>query len=249
MTDHGRHPASGERDSDSVYHAAPNVELMASERRYEAVLFDMDGVLIQGPSTPAHVYADAADDVVDEVGLDVPADERSLLRKHGFDERMARCCRDAGIEPERFWELRERFASRRANERLADRARPPYPDTEALADLPAPLGLVSNNRHETATFVADELFSGRFEVAIGRDPTPEGFRRRKPDPHLLERALAELDVESALYVGDRGKDLEAARAAGIDGAFLRREHNSRMSFDEPPVLDLESLAELPDALE
>lgn len=212
---------------------------------FEAVLFDMDGVLLQGPATPAEVYQYATNDAIDALGLDASRDEHAPLWKYHYDEQMAGCCRGLGVDPATFWETREQFASERENRRISEGARAPFPDTEALADLPVPLGIVSNNRDSTVTFAAQELFGDQFEVAIGRDPTLEGFRRRKPDSHYLDSALATLDVDSALYIGDRTSDVDAARAAGIAGGFLRRGHNSKMGFDEPPAVDVDGLDELP----
>lgn len=211
---------------------------------YDAVLFDMDGVLLQGPATPASVYANAADDAIAEFGLDLPEGERQILRKYNFDEQFADRCRELDVDPDRFWQTRERFASERANERLDAGRREPYSDTSIVTELPIPLGIVSNNRHRTVEFVANSLFSGQFDVAIGREPTPEGFHRRKPESYYLERAVGELDIERALYVGDRGSDLEAARAAGLDGVFVRRDHNRSMTFDQPPTVDIDGLDEL-----
>lgn len=210
---------------------------------YEAVLFDMDGVLIRGIATLPAVYADAADDTLAELGVDVPETERARLRQPHFDEQMAEQCREVGVDPERFWSTREQFATERANRRIGGGARPAFEDTAVLPELSAPLGIVSNNRGGTAEFVAAELFPGQFEVAIGRDPTIEGFRRRKPDPYYLSRALERLGAEHALYIGDRETDVIAARRAGIDGALVRREHNSAITLDEP-ALELDDLWEL-----
>mgnify|MGYP000447452001 CR=1 FL=1 len=207
---------------------------------YDAMLFDMDGVLIQGRATLPAVYASAADDAVDALEIEVPPEERAHLRQPGFDERMAARCREVGVDPEEFWTTRERFATERANRRIGDGARPPFEDTAVLAELPVPLGIVSNNRAATVEFVAAELFPGQFEVVIGRDPTIEGFRRRKPEPDYLERALDRLGVERVMYVGDRETDLTAARRAGIDGALVRREHNSAVTLDDS-TLELDGL--------
>lgn len=212
--------------------------------RYDAVLFDMDGVLIEGAATPASVYEAAADDALAALDVTVDADSRTPFRQYHYDERMAGACREVGLDPATFWQTRERFATERANDRLADGARPPFPDTSALPDLPVPLGIVSNNRTATVEFVAEHLIDARFEVALGRDPTPDGFTRRKPDSFYLDRALERMGVESALYVGDRETDIVAARSAGIDSAFIRRDHNADLRFDRPPALDVDSLVEL-----
>ena len=214
--------------------------------RYDAILFDMDGVLLQGVTTLPEVYQRAAHDVIEEFDLVVPEERLPRLEKYTYDDQLADCCRAVGIDPERFWETRERYASERANRLLREGSREPFPDTAVLSELSAVLGVVSNNRDTTVKFVADNLLPGEFAVAMGRDPTVEGFRRRKPDSYYIDRALSELDVDRALYVGDRQSDVVAAYSAGIDAAFLRREHNSVMSVDPEPTLELQGLDELVD---
>ena len=210
---------------------------------YGAVLFDMDGVLIQGRATLPAVYANAADDTLTTLGVTVPEAERGPLRQSRFDQAMAERCRAVGLDPGEFWQTRERLASERANRRIGVDPRAPFEDTTALADLPGPLGVVSNNRASTVEHVTAELFPGRFEAAVGRDPTLAGYRRRKPDPDYIERALDRLGVEHALYVGDRETDLLAARRAGIEAALLRRDHGQG-PLEETPAFDLRDLTEL-----
>ena len=215
---------------------------------YEALLFDMDGVLIRGRGTLTAVYEAAADDALDELGAEVPAAERGPFRQSQFGETMATRCREAGLDPETFWTTRERFASERANARIGSPPRTRFEDTAVLADLSKPLGVVSNNRAATVEHVVADLFPGQFTVAVGRDPTLEGYRRRKPDPHYIERALDRLGVDHALYLGDRKKDLLAARRAGIDGALVRREFNREVTVDES-ALEVDGLRGLPALLE
>jgi HAD superfamily hydrolase (TIGR01549 family) len=220
----------------------------AAESTYGAVLFDMDGVLIQGRATLLEVYENAADDALAELGVDPPEDKRGPFRQPRLDETMMERCRAVGLDPGAFWRTRERLASERANRRIGTGSRAPYEDTSILAELPGPLGVVSNSRGATVEYVAAELFPDRFAVAIGRDPTIEGYGRRKPDPHYIERALDRIGVEQALYVGDREKDLLAARRAGIDGALVRREHNRDVELDDS-TLELDDLRALPALLE
>lgn len=212
---------------------------------YDAVLFDLDGILLKGPATPAEVYQRAADDVINFFDLEVTEEQRRTLGKYHFDAQLEACCREVGIDPPSFWGARERFASRRSHRRLQNGEREPYADTAILGDLPVPLGIVSNNRQATVTFVADYFFEGLFSVAIGRERTPEGFKRRKPDSYYIERALDELDVSNPLYVGDRAVDVEAAAKAGLDTAFVRRDHNGNMNPEPVPAFDIASLTELP----
>ena len=72
----------------------------------------------------------------------------------------------------------------------------------------------------------------------------EGFSRRKPDPYYLREALPHLGVSDAIYVGDRETDVRAATRAGLDGIYLRRDHNADAELAVEPVAEIESLHQL-----
>lgn len=211
-----------------------------------AVLFDMDGVVLRGRGTPQSVYDRAAERAVTEVGV-TPSDETlSLLRRHGY-VTVARGCSRLRVDPREFWRLKEKHACEVCAERLRAGKRGVYDDTDAieeLADLTT-VGLVSNNRQETVDFVAD-YFDLPFDVTHGREPTPEGFARRKPFPDLLVDATNALETndESPLYVGDRRKDVVAARSAGMKPAFVRRSHNEDAPLPSRAAYELGSLDDL-----
>lgn len=212
----------------------------------EAVLFDMDGVVLEGRGTPQSVYDRAAERAVAEVGAEPSERALSLLRRHGY-VTVARGCSRIGVDPRGFWRLKEKHACEACHERLREGKRGVYDDTEAIADIAdeTTTGLVSNNRHDTVEFVA-EHFDIPFDVVEGRLPTPEGFGRRKPFPDALVGASEEVgtDPEDAVYVGDRRKDTVAARAAGMEPAYLRRPHNEDEPLPSGAVYELGSLEEL-----
>ncbi|MFP8952931.1 HAD family hydrolase [Natrialbaceae archaeon A-arb3/5] len=208
------------------------------------ILFDMDGIILDGPGTHPMVYADAADLVLDEFGVEPTHEQRRDLRRHGLDG-VDEHCTALGIDPEEFWYRLERYASDRTHERIESGERGWYDDIDAIDDLAerTTIGLVTNNRQWTADFVTD-YFDLDFAVVQGRDPTPDGFERRKPDPYYIERALSALDIEDGIYVGDRKKDVTAGDAAGLETALIRREHNRDLERPERATYDLDSLREL-----
>lgn len=209
----------------------------------------MDGVILEGPGTPPSVYDRAADTAIDALGLEPTERQRRDLRDHGY-ENVETACEALGADPTAFWRQKENEASRLAADRIRSGERGIYEDVDALEDLGehATLALVSNNRHETAEFVADHL-PASFAAARGRDPTAAGWRRRKPEPDYLLETLAELDVDDGLYVGDRGTDVIAAEKAGLEPAYLRRPHNADEPLPEGATYELETLAELVGVLE
>ncbi len=212
---------------------------------YDAVVFDMDGVLLEGRSTASIVYERAADDAVRQLGVDPLPEQLARLEQRSYGPLFEAACHDIGVDPDRFWGLRERCASAREHRWLSSGLREPHDDTEVLLDLEVPLAVVSNNRHDTVQFVLEEVLPGVFEVGRGRDPSIAGYRRRKPDSAYLEETLDALGAETALYVGDRTTDVEAAHAAGIDSALLTRpEAPSIDPAAVTPTHRIESLADL-----
>ena len=188
----------------------------------------MDGVLLEGTGTPSWVYAAGADVAVDELlPEDNPPDEdRRLLRTCGFTDELVACCDRLGIDAPTFWRLKDQRASAIEAERIRSGERGLYDDVDAIRDLVAsrPSALVSNNRAETVSFVADHFDLG-FDVVRGREPTRDAYERRKPRPDFLEAALEELDADAGVYVGDRHTDVEAAERAGLEAVFVERPHN------------------------
>ena len=213
---------------------------------YEVVLFDMDGVVLEGRGTDPAVRSHALDDVLDDRELTVPSSLREPLERDAYDDAFRSACAELGVDPGPLFRAREARSARRAVERLAAGARRLHRDVavlDALADR-ATLGLVSNNYHPTVEFVVDHFRLDAFAFVRGRDPGPDGYRRRKPDPHYLESALDALDATGGIYVGDRATDVIAAERAGIDSAFLRRDHNAARELDVEPTVEIESLRDL-----
>lgn len=211
---------------------------------YDAVLFDMDGVLLHGRATPAAIYRRAAAETITTFGLDPSPAQRAVLAQHEYDDAFDVTCRELDVTPDAFWSTREEKAANIAHDRMRDGHRRAHDDTTVLAELAPPLGLVSNNRHATVSYVANRYFPDRFSVARGRDPTIDGYQRRKPDPYYIEEVLLLLDAETALYVGDRETDVRAATAAGIDAALLRRSGAGTSASEVEPTVELEHLTEL-----
>lgn len=214
--------------------------------RDPVVLFDMDGVVLEGRGADPVVHERALDDVLAERGLTVSDAERAALSGYEYTESFAAACRAVGVEPEPFYADRERHSARRIAERVRAGVRGLYPDVDALAGLADRhrLGLVSNNYHHAVEAVVDHHALDVFTVVRGREPGLEGFRRRKPEPYYLLETLDRLDADRGLYVGDRETDLVAAGRAGLDGVFIRREHNADVELGVEPASVIESLAGL-----
>jgi HAD superfamily hydrolase (TIGR01549 family) len=210
------------------------------------VLFDMDGVVLEGRGADPVVHERALDDALAERGLTVSERRRAALSGYEYTEAFAEACRAVGVDPEGFYAERERHSARRIAERVRAGVRGLYPDVDALAGLAERyrLGLVSNNYHTAVEAVVDHHALEVFTVVRGREPGLEGFRRRKPEPYYLLETMERLGADRGLYVGDRETDMVAAERAGLEGVFVAREHNADVELEVEPAARIGSLADL-----
>ena len=207
---------------------------------YEAIVFDNDGVLVE-PSDRA-VIVDAVVDTFRAFGVEVERSVEERTVEEGVD--LTAFAREHGLNPEALWHHRELTVSLAQQAHTRDGGKQVYDDVAALADIECPLGLVSNNQHATIEFLLAYHALPAFETAQGRTPTLAGAGSRKPNPDYLQQALDELGTSDALYVGDSETDIVAAHRAGVDAAFLRREHVAETALSVDPELEVETLREL-----
>jgi len=212
-----------------------------TEHGYEAVVFDNDGVIVE--PTDRAVLVDAVMATFAAFDLDL---DRAFARETVAEDFVpVETVRERGVEPEAFWHHRELRASLAQQAHVRRGGKPPYDDLSTLESLSVPLALVSNNQHATIEFLlAYHDLGDLFESARGRAPTLAGAESRKPAPDYIEGALADLNTDQALYVGDSEKDVIAAQRAGIDAAFLRRDHAAATDLSVEPTFDVRGLEEL-----
>jgi HAD superfamily hydrolase (TIGR01549 family) len=212
--------------------------------RYDTVVFDNDGVLVgrtsydvlRGAMEETFAQFDITDpdpDHVDDMTIGAsPADVTEVCTRYGLD-------------PDRFWRARDRTLSRAQQVEARAGRKTPYDDIQTIAELDITCGIVSSNQQQTVDFLLDHFeVSNLFETAYGREATIESLDLRKPNPHYLEQALADLDADSALFVGDNESDIKAAHNAGIDSAFIRRPHRRNWDLEVWPTWDIDDLEDL-----
>ena len=185
-------------------HAGPSG--IAADKRVDAVVFDMDGTLIESHAVVPAAYRAAVLDgggpglsdveIIAGYPLGPPSVLMThLLRRPATDQDLAR--------------YHAHLAA------LAGQV-PMYPGvTELLADLGGrmPIGLFTGASHRAAEILLDRVGLLRhFRVVIGGDEVS----RPKPEPDGIELACRRLGVApaNAAYVGDSPLDLQAARRSG-----------------------------------
>ena len=211
---------------------------------YDAIIFDSDGVLVEPPAHETQLGA--MRDAFREVGVEeVNEGHLTGLMSGVTADGLHEICAAYGLDPAEFWDARERIDERSQFDAFRAGSRNTYDDVSVIADLPPNRGVVSNNHHSTIEFKLDFFGLGHlFDTYYGREMTIESLSLKKPNTHYIERALVDLDAESALYVGDSESDVVAAHRAGLDSAFVRRDHCRDVALSEEPTYEVETLCGL-----
>lgn len=188
---------------------------MTSPRRapYSAVLFDLDGTLLDTLDD----LTESANQVLAELGA--PAHPRDAYRHFVGDgvEMLGRRALPASIRDDSYVarfvaRMREVYAPRETLKTL------PYPGIPELLDGLRERSItmcVLSNKPDSATnsIVGKLLGAWPFACVHGQRPTIA----RKPDPAGATAIAAELGIapESFLYLGDTSTDMQTARSAGM----------------------------------
>lgn len=178
---------------------------------YDAVVFDMDGTILDtledlAASTNAALAAFGMPGrTVDEVRRFVGNGIRRLIAQ------AVPAGTDAETQDAVFQAFCEHYA---AHDRVSTAPYPGIPELlAALKRKGVRLAVVSNKGDFAVQDLAQHFFAGFFDFAVGER---EGVRR-KPAPDGVLASLEALGVpaDRAVYVGDSEVDLATARAAGL----------------------------------
>lgn len=191
-----------------------------STRRFDAVLFDLDGTLVQ----TAPEIADATNDLLRELGLPpVTQQQVDAWIGHGTRELLVQALAHVRRQPQEavradadlplvFAEFDRHYQRRSGTRsRLYPHARQAL---QALRARGVPLALVTNKeqRHVDAVLRAHAL-APLFDRVVCGDSLPT----KKPDPAGVRSCLAQFGVDAAqaLFIGDSSIDVATARNAGV----------------------------------
>lgn len=180
--------------------------------RYELVIFDLDGTIL-----------DTLEDLAESVNFALGKNGLPLRKKEEVRQFLGNGIRRliALSVPEGTpLELSDRvFADFFAHYKvhLADKTAP-YPGiSELIGDLRSAgikTAVISNKADEAVLSLCEKYFGGLFDCVMGER---QGIRR-KPAPDSVYSAAKSLGVpkEKILYIGDSEVDIETAANAGID---------------------------------
>lgn len=180
--------------------------------RYQAILFDMDGTVL-----------DTLDDLTAAVN--------ATMEHFGYGAlTRGQVCRYVGNGSRKLIERAAPEADADRVEELLAWYKPwytahcsvltrPYagivPLLQRLREAGIPAAIISNKPDRTVRALAERFFPGLTALAVGENES-QGLRR-KPWPDMIDAAAARLGLEKAacLYVGDSEVDVATAKAAGM----------------------------------
>lgn len=186
-------------------------------RRYDLVVFDLDGTLADTKKD----LADAANFALESLGYPThPVDHIRQLVGGGLVVLLQRALGPVhGADRDTVEKALKLFIPR-YRDHMLDATRP-YPGTvetlDRLAKGGVKLAIATNKSRMFTVGIVEALFPARFDpiVACGEDVP------RKPDPLCVSRAMERnpgIPKGRILFVGDSIADVDTAAAAGVDVA-------------------------------
>jgi pyrophosphatase PpaX len=175
--------------------------------RYQAVLFDLDGTLIDSGAAILASFHHATETVLGRRFADDVV--MASVGGHGIHRQMA------AFDPERVDELVDAYRAHNLDLYRQIRLFPGIDAVlERLRDDGRELGVVTVKSRVTVELTFRLLPLGSFFETV---VTGDDVERHKPEPDALLLALERLGGEpgSAAYIGDSPFDVQAAKAAGM----------------------------------
>ena len=178
-------------------------------RRVDAVLFDLDGTLVDS----ARDIAASVNWVLSELGLARHSVEE--IQRFVGDGMKSLLTRAIGTDDPEHLKASIKLFREHYRAHCLDTSRL-YPGVmtvlEALRDKP--LAVVTNKPREVSVYMIEQLgLAPHFRVILGGESTPN----KKPHPEPILHALQQLGAEPtrSAIVGDHANDILAGKAAGL----------------------------------
>ncbi len=188
---------------------------------YDAVIFDLDGTLLNTLEDLAasvnYALADAGlpGRTIEEVRRFIGDGVRMLVTRAAFP-----------IEDASSLQAIHQCFIQHYKENCENKTKPYEGVPALLEDLQAhgiSTAIVSNKADFAVKKLAEQYFPGKITLAVGdREGVP-----RKPAPDSLLEAIRLIECKRPLYVGDSDVDVMTAKNAGVEGIFVTWGFRSR----------------------
>lgn len=204
-------------------------------KKFEVLLFDLDGTLLDSFSTHYRVY----EIVFARFGISISKEK--FLKTYSPDWYQTY---EAFGLPKKDWESANNFWIEEAEKRTPGLL-PGVMETLTTLDSHHTLGLVTSG---SKSRVLKDLKRTGIEQFFKIIITGDDIQNPKPAPESIERALLSLGVEASevVYIGDAQADYEMARAGGVHFIGVESAFASLSSND--PGYGVYSIVDLPELL-
>ena len=212
---------------------------MMMKRNVDAVLFDLDGTLVDS----ARDIAASVNWVLGELGL--PRHSEDEIQRFVGDGMKSLLTRAIGTDDPEHLKTSIKLFREHYRAHCLDTSRL-YPGVTTVLDAlrGKPLGLVTNKPRAVSVHMMDALgIAPYFKVILGGESTPN----KKPHPEPLLHALQQLGArpQRSAMVGDHANDIEAGKAAGMHTYAVTYGLTDRATLERAqPDLFLDHLEEL-----
>lgn len=196
-------------------------------RKYDLVIFDFDGVLVDSGFDGFEWALRARQEVIEENGwsIDLSDFEQGIFEPH-HSEDLEPLMKEKEISWQQLKALEERVAEKKI-EMAEDGGMKLFPDTEKVLNrINARKAVVTNAYGGHLVEMLEALgILEFFDLVTGPELSDiENYRdRMKPESDMLKEVIKELGTENAVMVGDQIEDVLAARKAGIDSIHVNRD--------------------------
>lgn len=215
---------------------------------YDAVIFDLDGTLLESTSSRLEWLYTAVEKALEETGnssyvTELSKDEIITLSGIRSYKEFVDKCRELNIDSEELWfyvsHFRARGKTQLVEQDLLNLVDSTEKTLQTLERQNISSAIVSNAPNETVEEIVDyfelkpflSLFKGIGDI--------EELEKRKPNSFHLETAIDSLDGENFIYVGDSKVDIMAANNSGIDSVIIGEHPEATFEIDK--LSELEAL--------
>lgn len=202
--------------------------------KYEAVIFDFDGVLIDSGFDNFQWALDERKKLAEMNGWKIDFDRLGDGVFQPRDVELENLLEREGLSWDQLKLLEEAVAERKV-EMAATGEMEIFDDAEViLRGLDCPMAIVSNAYNDYLAGIMEGLgIKDHMDFWIA--PRIENIRsyreRMKPEPEMVNEALEELETRNAIMIGDQVGDVLAARKAGIDSIYIDRNGDTEEKAD------------------
>lgn len=210
-------------------------------RKYDAVIFDLDGTLLNTLDD----LADSVNYIMESYGYEKKTIQqvRSYVGD-GIRKLLERCLGEKAFEAlvdEMFEDFMEYYQDNCQNKTAPYRGMSEL--VKKLRDEGYKLAVVSNKADAAVKELIPAYFPEVFKIAVGESASV----RRKPAPDTVMLALEQIGVEKekAVFVGDSQVDVKTAENTHMDGIFVTWGFRTREVLEEAGA---KAIVDTPDEL-